>query len=178
MRLEEVFGPRTVETPIIMAAPMPRLRPFSIARSPLRPAMGFCTAALLLGTIAPAAQADEPSPPPCPSSPAPVAATGATPPAAPRAPKSLKNAPIDVVSDEAILGADGNATLKGNVEVRSGDRQIRADQVQYDRNTGEIKSQGGVDFTDPLMHVTGEGGNYSPDGGAEFKSAQFELRQR
>ena len=42
------------------------------------------------------------------------------------------------------------------MDVKQGDREIHADQVQYDENTGAIKSQGGVDYTDPLVHVTGE----------------------
>jgi len=110
--------------------------------------------------------------------PAPAPATGAaSPPGAPRA-KDLKQAPISMTSDSFSVGTDGKATLKGNVDVRQGEREIHADQVQYDRNTGAINTEGSISYTDPLVHVTGEGGNYSPDGGAEFRSAQFELRQR
>jgi LPS-assembly protein len=85
---------------------------------------------------------------------------------------------INVTSDQATLGVDGNATLQGNVEVREGDREIRANQVEYDRKKKSIKTEGGIDYSDPVVHVTGEGGSYSPDTGADFKSAQFELRQR
>jgi LPS-assembly protein len=133
-------------------------------------------AVLSLGSLASVAKADEP--PPCPSSthPAPANGAGKRPPA-PTAPKNLKDAPISLESDDATLVGD-SATLKGKVDVKQGDREVHADQVEYNRITGDIKSQGGVDYTDPLLHVTGEGGDYSPDGGAEFKSAQFELRQR
>ena len=142
---------------------------------------------LSLGGITSIARADDS--PVCPSNlpllaqntvtnPAPQAAPApaSAPPAS--ASKSSKNAPISITSDQATVGVDGNATVKGNVDVKQGDREIHADQVQYDQKTGAIKSQGGVDYTDPIMHVTGEGGDYSPDGGAEFKAAQFELRQR
>ncbi len=135
-------------------------------------------AALSLGSIASVALADEP--PPCPSSTSAPAQGGtgksARPPA-PTSPKNLKDAPISLESDDATLAGD-NATLKGKVDVKQGDREVHADQVEYNKKTGDIKSQGGVDYTDPLLHVTGEGGDYSPDGGAQFKSAQFELRQR
>jgi LPS-assembly protein len=139
----------------------------------------FALLAASLGSLTSVALADDP-PPACPS-PTKQAPSNATakPPAKPTERKSLKDEPISLSSDQATAGVnDGNVTLRGNVDVRQGDREIHADQVQYDKNTGAIKSQGGIDYTDPLMHVTGEGGDYSPDGGAEFKSAQFELLQR
>jgi LPS-assembly protein len=144
---------------------------------------------LSLGSVASVARADDS--PPCssslpllaqntPASPTPQAAATApaSTPAAASPQKNSKNDPISITTDQATVGVDGKATVKGNVVVKQGDREIHADQVQYDEKTGAIKSQGGVDYTDPLVHVTGEGGDYSPDGGAEFKSAQFELRQR
>ena len=93
-------------------------------------------------------------------------------------PRDLKNAPVDLQMDDATIGVDGRASLRGHVDVKQGDREIHADQVEYDKNTGEIQSQGSVEYTDPLLHATGERGDYSPDGGATLKSAQFELRQR
>src|SRR6185437_14906648 len=160
--------------------------------------------ALSLGTAASVAHADG-SPPCAPSVPlvlaqntdpnaqrapgsAPNAAAtpGGTPnasgtqPAPARAARSrdLKNAPVDLQMDDATIGVDGRATLRGHVDVKQGDREIHADQVEYDKNTGEIQSQGSVEYTDPLLHATGERGDYSPDGGATLKSAQFELRTR
>jgi LPS-assembly protein len=152
---------------------MPALMPRSLLPS------SFALLAASLGSLTSVALADDP-PPACPS-PTKQAPSNATakPPAKPTERKSLKDEPISLSSDQATAGVnDGNVTLRGNVDVRQGDREIHADQVQYDKNTGAIKSQGGIDYTDPLMHVTGEGGDYSPDGGAEFKSAQFELLQR
>jgi LPS-assembly protein len=73
---------------------------------------------------------------------------------------------------------DGNATLRGNVEVRQGDREIHADQVDYDSNNRSMRSDGHIDYQDPLVHVAGAGGSYSTSGGAQFRSAQFDLRQR
>ncbi len=86
--------------------------------------------------------------------------------------------PIDVTSDQATLGVDGNATLKGNVEAHQGERQIRADEVEYDSRSGAMRSNGHIDYQDPLVHVTGAAGSYSAASGAEFRDAQFNLRQR
>ena len=85
---------------------------------------------------------------------------------------------VNIASDEATLGVDGNATVKGNVEARQGDRQIRADQLEYDSKTGSMRSDGHIDYQDPLVHVAGAAGSYSAAAGAEFRDAQFDLRQR
>ena len=146
--------------------------------------------ALSLGTITSVAQADAlPCPTPMPllaQNAAPKTTDSGTPnataapaaPAKPVKPRDLKNAPVDLETDDATVGVDGRATLRGHVDVKQGDREIRADQVQYDKNTGDIQSQGSVDYTDPLLHATGDRGEYSPDGGATLKAATFELRQR
>ena len=85
---------------------------------------------------------------------------------------------INIASDEATLSVDGNATLKGNVEARQGERQIRADQLEYDSKAGSMRSDGHIDYQDPLVHVAGAAGTYSTAAGAEFRDAQFNLRQR
>jgi LPS-assembly protein len=68
-------------------------------------------------------------------------------------------------------------TATGHVVIQQGDRQIKADQVQIDSKKN-VKGQGGVDYTDPIVHILGAGGDYSPTGGADFKDAQFQLLQR
>jgi hypothetical protein len=79
------------------------------------------------------------------------------------------NSEYDVTSDTAIF--------TGNVVIRQGERLLKADRVQIDTKKN-VKGQGGVDYTDPIVHILGAGGDYSPTGGADFKSAQFELLQR
>src|SRR6202047_4659239 len=131
-----------------------------------------------LGSIMPVARAEDP---PCPSQ---ITLGGATAGpatgAAATAAQQKRNTGgnIDVSSDQATLGVDGNATLRGNVEVRQGDREIHADQVDYDSNNSSMRSDGHIDYQDPLVHVAGAGGSYSASAGAEFRSAQFDLRQR
>src|SRR6516162_9236657 len=156
------------------------------------------------GSIMPAARAEEPpcpsqnpqatSAPPAATTAAPAGTTAAAAPAASPAgsgatkaggaagasstPQAQGVGPVEVVSDEATLGVDGNATLKGNVEARQGERQIRADQIEYDSKSGAMRSDGHIDYSDPLVHVTGAAGTYSTAAGAEFRDAQFNLRQR
>jgi LPS-assembly protein len=133
-----------------------------------------------LGGIMPHAWAAEP---PCPSQitqPTTVATAlspAAT--AAPAAPPAPEKPNIDVTSDEGSYDVvNGNATLKGNVEARQGDREIRANEVQYDSQDGSMRTNGHIDYQDPLVHVTGNGGSYSADKGADFKDATFSLKQR
>ena len=86
--------------------------------------------------------------------------------------------PINITADQATLGVDGNATLRGNVEATQGDRRIRADHIEYDSRTGSMRSDGRIEFEDPLVRVTGSSGSYSAATGAQFRDAQFTLRQR
>jgi LPS-assembly protein len=87
---------------------------------------------------------------------------------------------IDVTSDqEATFAVDGTATVKGNVEVRQGERVIHAREVQYNPTNEAVKVVGKIDYDDPLISVSGTGGgSYSASGGADFKAAQFSLHQR
>ena len=116
---------------------------------------------------------------PCPSSTPDVQSTTTTArPAARPPPRKLDDADIDFSSDKATVGTDGNAQLSGNVVVKQGDREIRANDVQYNQTENAFKVQGNVDYNDPVVHVTGGGGNYSPTQGADFRDAEFELHER
>ena len=87
-------------------------------------------------------------------------------------------APIEISSDDASLGVNGDAVLSGNVQVRQGDRQVRADRVQYEAREGKLAVDGNVEYRDPLLIVHGHSGRYSTTGGAQFEGAQFELPSR
>jgi LPS-assembly protein len=142
----------------------------------------FWTALLSFGGLAPLVHAD---PPPTPSaSPTPV--TAPTSPtahgASGRQPKAAEKSfatggPVSLSSD-SMVGVNGLLTLKGHVVVRQGQRTIKANHVEYDRANNSLRTQGGIDYTDPLVHVTGSGGSYSPTQGAQFQSATFSLVQR
>ncbi len=147
----------------------------------LRPSP-FCIAIAALGSMLPAARADEP---PCPSqtlaptapaaahAPAAAATPGSTP---ARAQRGVGN--IEITSDGAKVGVDGKGALTGNVVVRQGDVELRANEMQIDKPNQFVKSDGRIEYSDPLVHVTGTGGSYSAAKGAEFQSAQFDLKQR
>jgi LPS-assembly protein len=128
---------------------------------------------------APAATPGAATPGAATQSPAKSAASAATQaPAASSAAQAAGVGPINITADQATLGVDGNATLRGNVEAHQGDRRLRADQIDYDSKTGSMRSDGHIDFQDPLVHLTGAAGSYSATAGAEFRDAQFSLRQR
>ena len=142
----------------------------------------FWTALLTFGGLTPLVRADQPPPP---ASPTPITAPGtATAPGTKsRRPsigeKSLAGGgKVSIESDRMVGGSNGVLTLRGHVVVRQGQRRIKANQVEYDRNNNSLKTQGGIDYTDPLVHVTGSGGSYSPTEGAQFESATFSLVQR
>src|SRR5262249_44671240 len=122
------FGPRCVGRAIIMPPLMLRWRPLHIT-------------ILSLGTIASCgwvARAVAADPPLCPSQPAPPPAQSPVPAgdSEPKEPKpEVTDAAIDIHADHATLGVDGNATLQGNVTVRQGERQINADEIQYNSKT-------------------------------------------
>lgn len=99
----------------------------------------------------------------------------------PPPPKETKpdaNAKVDIATDHATVGANGDLTLRGHVEVHQGDREVKADDAQYDRATGALTVKGSVAYQDPIVRLTGSNGKYSPTGGADVNSAQFELLQR
>jgi LPS-assembly protein len=147
----------------------------------LRPSP-LCIAIATLGSMLPAARAEEP---PCPSllaAPAAPAAAhaptaAATPASTPaRAQRGVGN--IEITSDAVNVGVDGKGSVKGNVVVRQGDVELRANEMQIDKPNQFVKSDGRIEYSDPLVDVTGDGGSYSADKGAEFHSAQFSLKQR
>jgi LPS-assembly protein len=128
-----------------------------------------------LGGMLPAARAEDP---PCPTQVAPAGALPSAAGAAPAAKPLRGEGNIYLESDTATLGVDGNSTLKGNVVVRQGEREIRANELEYDAHNTSVRTAGHIDYSDPLVRVTGAGGSYSAAAGAEFRSAEFSLRQR
>ncbi|HTY49203.1 MAG TPA: LPS assembly protein LptD [Steroidobacteraceae bacterium] len=85
---------------------------------------------------------------------------------------------FDISSDHAVWNLEkAQGTLDGHVVVRQGDRQLTADDADYSAS-GSIAAHGAVEYRDPLLQVQGNDGRYSPDGGASFHDALFELAQR
>ena len=116
--------------------------------------------------------------PPCPTQLDLSAATAAGAPPPPSTPRSVPSGPVDITSDSATVGVDGKGSLRGNVQVRQGDRQISAEEMEYDRNQGTVRTDQHIDYQDPLVHVTGAAGSYSAASGGAFRDAHFSLAQR
>jgi LPS-assembly protein len=153
--------------PIIMPPLMLRWRPLHIT-------------IILLG-VTPSVWAAEPSL--CPSQTLPpIAQSLKPPPASTKAAKEKKpgidDGAIDIHSDHANVAVNGDADLKGNVVVRQGDREIHADEIQYNSKTNAFKTDSSLEYEDPVVKITGNSGDYSPAQGADFHSATFELQQR
>jgi LPS-assembly protein len=85
---------------------------------------------------------------------------------------------IEISSDSAELGRNGDARLTGNVEVRQGEKSIRAQDVEYDATTGAMRAAGKVEYEDSLIRVRGEHGSFDGTGGASLGGAEFELPSR
>ena len=68
--------------------------------------------------------------------------------------KPSAGGPIEITSDKATVGVNGNAVLQGNVDVRQGDREVRAQDAQYDATTKDVSVKGSVEYQDPLVTLS------------------------
>src|SRR5688572_29536434 len=89
-----------------------------------------------------------------------------------------QDAKATIDGDKVEYNLNGNAVLSGNVEMRQGNRVIRADHLEYDTENQRAKLEGGVEFIDPTLKVRGNSGSYSAVLGAQFEGAEFELPER
>jgi LPS-assembly protein len=105
----------------------------------------------------------------------------------PAPPKFTYTRPADIAPDDhrihidtndAVLGADGNAVLNGRVTVTQDQRSVSADSVTYDYSLDKIDVKGKVDFLDPKLRVRSDSGSYETVGGANFNEAFFQLMDR
>ncbi|MGC1558903.1 MAG: LPS assembly protein LptD, partial [Bradyrhizobium sp.] len=105
----------------------------------------------------------------------------------PAPPKYTSSRPADIAiddhriyidSDDALLGADGNAVVNGRVRVRQDERSIAGDSVTYDYNQDLLNVKGSVDFMDPRLRVQSVTGRYDPTAGVDFSQANFQLIDR
>ena len=93
-------------------------------------------------------------------------------------PSSTAVTPIEIASDAAALGVDGNADLRGGVTLRQGERSLRAEQVDYAAATGRFMLRGLVRYEDPVLRVEGQSGSWDALGGASFEDTAFALPDR
>lgn len=128
---------------------------------------------LVASSAATSRPATPPNPTTPPGPPAPSTAGVSTPPATGSPPGE-----VEVTSDGAVVGLDGNAELSGDVRLRQGNRSLRAEQVRYDAESGDFRIQGEVEYVDESLRVMGRGGSFDPTGTARIEETTFELPAR
>jgi LPS-assembly protein len=99
-------------------------------------------------------------------------------PAPPAVAAPATDSQIRIASDRATLGVNGDARLAGNVRVTQGDRQLQADDVEYDAASSSFRVRGAVEYQDPVVRARGGNGQYSAVQGARFEGAEFEIPDR
>ena len=110
--------------------------------------------------------------------PAPSSATKIRAPARPRVKAAAVDNTIHITSDDAVLGVDSNAQLKGHVRLRQADRELSADEVDYVADNKSFNVRGHVQYSDPVLRASGRRGSYGEKSGANFVGAEFELPER
>ena len=85
---------------------------------------------------------------------------------------------IHVTSDTGELGRAGDAELRGNVQIRMGQRLLTADQASINAEQRSVELNGDIEYLDPQMHVRGKGGSFQEGGMGSFEGAEFELREQ
>ena len=85
---------------------------------------------------------------------------------------------VEVTSAGAELSDSGQASLKGPVRVRQGERTLSASEATYDPNTQTFDAKGNVEFHDPKITVSGDSARWLSNGGGAFSNAQFEIPAR
>jgi LPS-assembly protein len=84
---------------------------------------------------------------------------------------------ITIVPGSFAISADTSLELTNGVELRQGDRTIRAESVRRDAN-GDITVPGPVEISDPTVTVRGQQASVSSSGAAEVTGTEFELPAR
>jgi len=138
----------------------------------------LCLFWLLVATTMSAARAQTAIPPICPA----PSALRAVKPAQSIPDRSAwtnrDDEPIEVTSDGATLDLDGDASLKGDVDLRQGERRLSAEDVEYDATTRRFKVNGQLRYSDGTLEASGQAGSYQPGDGAVIQQGSFALPSR
>jgi LPS-assembly protein len=85
--------------------------------------------------------------------------------------------PIDASADSLTYAPNGDVQLDGNVEVRQGERTLRAPRIEYSAS-GTLRIPGAVELSDPQLVLRGQRATVETEGAAEFADTEFELPAR
>jgi LPS-assembly protein len=122
---------------------------------------------LLLAAASARADSSCPAPAPAPLTLPPVSSLAAA-----------NAAPVEVTTAGAEVTDTGNATLKGPVNVRQGDRTLSSHDATYDAATETFDAAGNVEYRDPRVHLSGDAATWQTGGGGSFNNAEFDLPAR
>jgi LPS-assembly protein len=85
---------------------------------------------------------------------------------------------IEMTTGDADIEADGDATFKGPVTMRSRDLLLQAAQASYDAESATFLADGGVEFRSADSTVSGESVSYNTrEGLFNFKAGSFVIPQ-
>src|ERR1044072_2728869 len=111
--------------------------------------------------------------------PAPVRATGTARPAQHAQPEAVPaDTPIEYEADGLEATRDGKWLLKGDVQIKQGERTLKTTNAEYDSQEQSIDVDENVEYADPDLKVSGTSAHVDQVGGATFEGAQFELKER
>jgi len=90
--------------------------------------------------------------------------------------KDILDEPIEVTSGDANIEANGSATFRGSVELRSSSRRLTAGGATYNREDGIVNATGDVEYEDPINKISGESVVYNTETGRfYFENSEFEF---
>jgi len=111
--------------------------------------------------------------------PAPTRATGTERPLPVSKPgPELGDTPIEYEADGIEATRDGEYVLKGDVQIKQGERTLNTSNARFDSKTQSISVDDDLEYADPDMKVSGSSAQVDPTGGAVFEGAKFELPAR
>jgi LPS-assembly protein len=92
--------------------------------------------------------------------------------------ESILTEPIEMTSGDADIEADGTATFRGPIEMRSKSRSLRAGSANYDRELGIVTAEGDIEYSDPVNRIQANDVRYYTETGQfNFTEPRFEFSQ-
>ncbi|WP_348671917.1 LPS assembly protein LptD [uncultured Abyssibacter sp.] len=86
---------------------------------------------------------------------------------------------VQLSADNVEATTDGKTRLEGDVTLRYQDTRIRAPLVEYDRETGEARTEGGAEFANARYAIGADRAAVDLDAStARFEGAEFTLYER
>ena len=75
----------------------------------------------------------------------------------------MEAAPLLVYSEDSEAPSESTVTLRGDVQISQGNREVRADKAQVNNDTRQVSFQGNVQFREPGLLLVGDQANIDID---------------